>query len=165
MLFSALKELFTFKFCLKVEKKKRTLHKTEGLTAKRQLSNIKIKQQIICREHNKCKSNHKLKRLNAPVSYRIFKTGWTEDKIQQYPTYKALKYNNEIRKCNKITAHETNHQSRVNAGYRMLGAGALGWPRGMVWGRRREGVSGWGTHVHLCQIHVDVWQNQYNIVK
>ena len=27
-----------------------------------------------------------------------------------------------------------------------------------------EGGSGWGTHVHLWQIHVDVWQNQYNIV-
>ena len=25
-----------------------------------------------------------------------------------------------------------------------------------------RGVSGWGTHV---QIHVDIWQNQYNIVK
>ena len=25
--------------------------------------------------------------------------------------------------------------------------------------------SGWGTHVHLWRIHVDVWQNQYNIVK
>ena len=30
---------------------------------------------------------------------------------------------------------------------------------------RREGGSGWGTRVHLCRIHVDVWQNQYNIVK
>ena len=27
----------------------------------------------------------------------------------------------------------------------MLGAGALRQPRGMVWGRRREGGSGWGT--------------------
>ena len=27
-----------------------------------------------------------------------------------------------------------NRQSRFDAGYRMLGAGALGWPRGMVWG-------------------------------
>ena len=165
MLFSALKELFTFKFCLKVEKKKRTLHKTEGLTAKRQLSNIKIKQHIICRKHNKCKSNHKLKRLNSPVSYRIFKTGWTEDKIQQYSTYKALKYDNEIRKCNKITAHETNRQSRFDAVYRMLGAGALGWPSGMGWGGWREGSSGWGTRVHPWRIHADVWQNQYNIVK
>ena len=30
--------------------------------------------------------------------------------------------------------------SRFDAGYRMLGAGALGWPRGMVWGGRKRGV-------------------------
>ena len=47
----------------------------------------------------------------------------------------------------------------------MLGAGALGRPRGMVWGGRREEGSGWGTHVCLWRIHFDVWQNQYNIVK
>ena len=28
----------------------------------------------------------------------------------------------------------------------------------------KEG-SGWGTRVYLWQIHVDIWQNQYNIVK
>ena len=28
-----------------------------------------------------------------------------------------------------------------------------------------EGHSGWGTCVHAWQIHVDIWQNQYNIVK
>ena len=28
-----------------------------------------------------------------------------------------------------------------------------------------EGHSGWGTHVHPWRIHVNVWQNQYNIVK
>ena len=33
------------------------------------------------------------------------------------------------------------------------------------WGRRWEGGSGWGTRVHPWQIHVDVWQNQYNILK
>ena len=27
------------------------------------------------------------------------------------------------------------------------------------------GGSGWGTHGHLWRIHVNVWQNQYNIVK
>ena len=27
------------------------------------------------------------------------------------------------------------------------------------------GGSGWGTCVHLSRIQVDVWQNQYNIVK
>jgi len=56
-------------------------------------------------------------------------------------------------------------QSRFDARYWMLGAGALGWPRGMVWGGRREEGSGWGTHVYLWQIHFDIWQNQYNIVK
>ena len=45
----------------------------------------------------------------------------------------------------------------------MLGAGALGQPRGMVQGGKRVGGSGWGTHVHPWQIHVNVWQNQYNI--
>ena len=39
------------------------------------------------------------------------------------------------------------------------------WPRGMVWGGRREEGSGWGTHVYLWQIHFDIRQNQYNIVK
>ena len=47
----------------------------------------------------------------------------------------------------------------------MLGAGALGRPRGMVRGGSREEGSGWGTRVYLWRIHVDIWQNQYNIVK
>ena len=58
-----------------------------------------------------------------------------------------------------------NRQSRFNAGYRKLGAGALGRPRGMVWGGSCEGGSGLGTQVHLWRIHFDVWQNQYSIVK
>ena len=58
-----------------------------------------------------------------------------------------------------------NHQSRFDAGYRMLGAGALGQPRGMGWGGRWEGGSGWGTHVNphvnTCKyvlIHINVWE-------
>ena len=47
----------------------------------------------------------------------------------------------------------------------MLGAGALGRPREMVWGGRREDGTGWGRHVYLLRIHFDIWQNQYNIVK
>ena len=35
----------------------------------------------------------------------------------------------------------------------------------MEWGGRREGGSGRGTRVHPWRMHVDVWQNQYNIVK
>ena len=58
-----------------------------------------------------------------------------------------------------------NHQSRFDAGYRKLGAGALGRPSGMVRGGRREEGSGWGTRVYLWQIHVYIWQNQCNIVK
>ena len=56
-------------------------------------------------------------------------------------------------------------QSRFDARYWMVGAGALGWPRRMVWGGRWEEGSGWGTHAYLWRIHVDIWQNQYNIVK
>ena len=56
-------------------------------------------------------------------------------------------------------------QSRFNARYWMLGTGALGWPRGMIRGGRREEGSGWGTRVYLWWIHVDIWQNQYNMVK
>ena len=47
----------------------------------------------------------------------------------------------------------------------MTGAGALGRPRGMEWGGRREEGSGWGTQVYLWRIHFDIWQNQYNSVK
>ena len=57
------------------------------------------------------------------------------------------------------------HQSRFNARYWMLGDGVLGRLRGMVQGGRKEEGSGWGTRVYLWQIHVDIWQNQYNIVK
>ena len=38
------------------------------------------------------------------------------------------------------------------------GPGALGRPRGMGWGGRWEGGSGWGTHANLWLIHVSVWQ-------
>ena len=61
--------------------------------------------------------------------------------------------------------YESSCQSRFNARYWMLGAGALGRPGGMVWGGRREEGSGWGTHVYLWWIHFNIWQNQYNIVK
>ena len=61
--------------------------------------------------------------------------------------------------------YETSRQSRFDARYWMLGAGAQGRPRGMVWGGKKEEGSGWGTHVNLCWIHFDIWQNQYNIVK
>ena len=40
----------------------------------------------------------------------------------------------------------------------------LGWD-GMGWGGRWVGDSGWGTHVHPWWVHVNLWQNQYNVLK
>jgi len=59
--------------------------------------------------------------------------------------------------------YEMSHQSRFDEWYWLLEAGALGRLRGM--GGRREEGSGWGTHLYLWRIHIDIWQNQYNIVK
>ena len=39
---------------------------------------------------------------------------------------------------------------------RVLGPGVLGRPRGMGWGGKREGGSGWGIHVNPWLIHVNV---------
>ena len=47
----------------------------------------------------------------------------------------------------------------------VLRAGTLGWPRGMGWGGRREGDSGWGTQVHPWLIHVNVWQKSLQYCK
>ena len=44
-------------------------------------------------------------------------------------------------------------------------AGALGRPRGMGWGGRREGGLGWGTHVNPWLIHVNVLQNPLQYFK
>ena len=57
------------------------------------------------------------------------------------------------------------HQSKFNAWNRALPAGALEQPWGMGCGGRWEGGSGRGTHVHPWLIHVNVWQNHYNIIK
>ena len=64
-----------------------------------------------------------------------------------------------------INICERDRQSRFDAQDRVLVAGALGSPRRMVWGGRKEGGSGWGTHVHPWLIHGNVWQNHYNVVK
>ena len=47
----------------------------------------------------------------------------------------------------------------------VLRAGALGRPRGMGWGGRREGGSGWGTHINPWLIHVNVWQKPLQYYK
>ena len=47
----------------------------------------------------------------------------------------------------------------------VLRPGVLGRPRGMGWGGRWEGRSGWGTHVNPWLIHVSVWQNPLQYCK
>ena len=47
----------------------------------------------------------------------------------------------------------------------VLGADALGRPRGMRWGGRREQGSGWGTYVNPWLIHVNVWQKPLQYCK
>ena len=47
----------------------------------------------------------------------------------------------------------------------MFRAGALGRPRGMGWGGRREEDSGWETHVNPWLIHVNVWQKPLQYCK
>ena len=47
----------------------------------------------------------------------------------------------------------------------VLRARALGRPRGMVWGGRWEGGSGWGTHANPWLIHVSVWQKPLQYCK
>ena len=46
-------------------------------------------------------------------------------------------------------------------------SGLVHWddPEGWYWRGGGRGSSGWGTRVHQWWIHVDVWQNEYNIVK
>ena len=46
-------------------------------------------------------------------------------------------------------------------------SGLVHWddPEGWYGEGGGRGGSGWGTCVHPWWIHVDVWQNQYNIVK
>ena len=47
----------------------------------------------------------------------------------------------------------------------VLRAGALGRPRGMGWGERRAGGSGWEIHVDPWLIHVNVWQKPLQYCK
>ena len=47
----------------------------------------------------------------------------------------------------------------------VLGAGALGRPRGIWWRGRWEGGLGWGTHVNPWLIHINVWQKTLQYCK
>ena len=64
---------------------------------------------------------------------------------------------------NGIETCITSYKKQITSPGSMQDTGCLGlvhWDDPEEW----EGGSKWGTHVHPWQIHVDVWQNQYNIV-
>ena len=55
--------------------------------------------------------------------------------------------------------------AQVGCMRQVLGAVALGRPRGMGWGGMWEGGSGWGTHVNPWLIDVNVWQKPLQYYK
>ena len=55
--------------------------------------------------------------------------------------------------------------AQVGCMRQVLRAGALGRPRGTGWGWRWEQGSGWGAHVNLWVIHVNVWQKPLKYCK
>ena len=63
---------------------------------------------------------------------------------------------------NGIEIRIISYMERVASPGLMHDTGCLGlvhWDE-MVWGGRKEEGLGWGTHVYLWWIHLDVWQNQ-----
>ena len=71
------------------------------------------------------------------------------------------------RTASKHVYYQLWNRSPVHVGCmrQVLGNGALGWPRGMGWGRRWEGGSGWGTYANPWLIHVNVWQKPLQYCK
>ena len=86
-------------------------------------------------------------------TFRLYGRRWGRDVLREQHQ------NMYIIKC------ETDHHSRFDAWYRVLGGGALEWPREMGWGGRWEWRSGWGTHVNPWLIHVNVWQKPLQYCK
>ena len=102
---------------------------------------------------------HLQKRLYFPAKYRYrtdFGTLWEKARVG-WSERIALKH----------VYYQGWNRSPVQVGCmrQVLRAGALGWPRGMGWGGRWEGVSGWGTHVNPWLIHVNVWQKPLQYCK
>ena len=84
----------------------------------------------------------------------------TNDKCSSSQSYKRVGRFGRMALKHVNIMYEMSCQSRFDARYWMLGAGALGRPRGMEWGGRREEGSGWGTHVYLWRINFDKNKNK-----
>ena len=66
---------------------------------------------------------------------------------------------------NSIETSILSRVKQVGCMKQVLRAHALGRPRGMGWGGRRERGSGWGTQVNPWLIHVNVWQKPLQYCK
>ena len=103
--------------------------------------------------------------------YGIFKDGndnplcKTEKETQMYRTdFWTLWEKARVGCSERISLKQVYYQglnrspSQVGCMRHVLRAGALERPRGMGWGGRLEGGSGWETHINPCLTHVNVWQ-------
>ena len=96
----------------------------------------------------------------------------TEKETQMYRTdfwtlWEKARVGRSERTASKHVHYQVWNRSPVQVGCmrQVLGSGALGRPRGMGWGRKWEGASGWGTHVNPWLIHVNVWQKPLQYCK
>ena len=100
-----------------------------------------------------------------------YQTTWP-DSWENCMQVKKLQWEKARVGCSERTAleevcyHRWNRSpAQVGCMRQVLSASALGRLRGMGWGRRREGGSGWGTHVNPWWIHLNVWQKPLQYCK
>ena len=111
-----------------------------------------------------------VKRLPAMRETQVWFLG-REDPMEKEMTIHSstlawkIPWTEEPDRLQSMGSQRVGHDWATSLTHRMLGAGARGWSKEMIWGGRWEGGSGLGTHVHPWLIHVNVWQNQYSIVK
>ena len=96
----------------------------------------------------------------------------TEKEIQIYRTDFCTLWEKARVGCFKRTAQKhvyylvwNRSPAQVGCMRQVLGAGALGRPRGVGWRGRWEAGSGWGIHVNPWLIHVNVWQKPLQYCK
>ena len=75
--------------------------------------------------------------------------------------------NAALRTVSKHVYYQAWNRSSTQVGCmrQVLRAGALGRPREMGWGGRRDGGSGWEIHVNSWLIHVNVWKTTLQYYK
>ena len=96
--------------------------------------------------------------------------GWTDWISPQFKGLSRVFSNSTFQRENGIETCILSCKNRITSLWPMqdtacLGLVLRGWPGGMLWGGRWEGGSCLGSHVHPWWIHVNVWLNQYSIVK